>query len=188
MKVYKVSIGAACALEWPSDRMVIQVLDDSTDLVVKDLVKIECQRWKSKGVNIRYEVRQNRKGYKAGALKEGLMRDYVRECEFIAMFDADFQPESDFLLRTIPFLVHNPDIALVQTRWKFGTAGVWRISAINDAGGWKERTTVEDMDLAVRTALLGLKFVYVGAVKIPLWGVVYVPTVITLCKALGSPR
>jgi beta-mannan synthase len=36
------------------------------------------------------------------------------------MFDADFQPESDFLLRTVPFLVHNPDIALVQTRWKFG--------------------------------------------------------------------
>ncbi|XBI24168.1 hypothetical protein VPH35_049294 [Triticum aestivum] len=302
----EVSIGAACALEWPSDRMVIQVLDDSTDPVVKDLVKIECQRWKSKGVNIRYEVRQNRKGYKAGALKEGLIRDYVRECEFIAMFDADFQPESDFLLRTVPFLVHNPDIALVQTRWKFvnsdeclltrflemsldyhfkfeqeagsivysffgfnGTAGVWRISAINDAGGWKERTMVEDMDLVVRTALLGLKFVYIGAVKvkselpstfkayrfqqhrwscgpanlfkkmlveilqnkkvsfwsklhllydfffvgkiiahivtfiyycfatpvsvffpeiqIPLWGVVYVPTVITLCKALGSP-
>uniref|UniRef100_A0A453DQ17 glucomannan 4-beta-mannosyltransferase n=1 Tax=Aegilops tauschii subsp. strangulata TaxID=200361 RepID=A0A453DQ17_AEGTS len=248
-EVYKVSIGAACALEWPSDRMVIQVLDDSTDPVVKELVKTECQRWKGKGVNIRYEVRGNRKGYKAGALKQGLMRDYVRECKFIAMFDADFQPESDFLLRTVPFLVHNPDIALVQTRWKFvnsdkclltrfqemsldyhfkfeqeagsivysffgfnGTAGVWRISAINDAGGWEDRTTVEDMDLAVRTALLGWKFVYVGAVKIaahtvtfiyycfaipvsvffpeiqiPLWGVVYVPTVITLCKALGSP-
>ncbi|XBI68677.1 hypothetical protein VPH35_047848 [Triticum aestivum] len=306
-EVYKLSIGAACALEWPSDRVVIQVLDDSTDPAVKDLVEIECQRWKGKGVNIKYEVRGNRKGYKAGALKEGLKHDYVQECEFIAMFDADFQPESDFLLRTVPFLVHNPDIALVQTRWKFvnsdeclltrfqemsldyhfkfeqeagsivysffgfnGTAGVWRISAIDDAGGWKDRTTVEDMDLAVRTALKGWKFVYVGAVKvrselpstfkayrfqqhrwscgpanlfkkmlveilenkkvsfwsklhllydfffvgkiaahtvtfiyycfaiplsvffpeiqIPLWGVVYVPTVITLCKALGSPR
>ncbi|KAF7026140.1 hypothetical protein CFC21_038266 [Triticum aestivum] len=305
-EVYKLSIGAACALEWPSDRVVIQVLDDSTDPAVKDLVEIECQRWKGKGVNIKYEVRGNRKGYKAGALKEGLKHDYVQECEFIAMFDADFQPESDFLLRTVPFLVHNPDIALVQTRWKFvnsdeclltrfqemsldyhfkfeqeagsivysffgfnGTAGVWRISAIDDAGGWKDRTTVEDMDLAVRTALKGWKFVYVGAVKvrselpstfkayrfqqhrwscgpanlfkkmlveilenkkvsfwsklhllydfffvgkiaahtvtfiyycfaiplsvffpeiqIPLWGVVYVPTVITLCKALGSP-
>ncbi|XP_037415954.1 probable glucomannan 4-beta-mannosyltransferase 11 [Triticum dicoccoides] len=305
-EVYKLSIGAACALEWPAERVVIQVLDDSTDPVVKDLVEIECQRWKGKGVNIKYEVRGNRKGYKAGALKEGLKHDYVQECEFIAMFDADFQPESDFLLRTVPFLVHNPDIALVQTRWKFvnsdeclltrfqemsldyhfkfeqeagsivysffgfnGTAGVWRIAAIDDAGGWKDRTTVEDMDLAVRTALKGWKFVYVGAVKvrselpstfkayrfqqhrwscgpanlfkkmlveileskkvsfwsklhllydfffvgkiaahtvtfiyycfaiplsvffpeiqIPLWGVVYVPTVITLCKALGSP-
>uniref|UniRef100_A0A453GQK4 glucomannan 4-beta-mannosyltransferase n=1 Tax=Aegilops tauschii subsp. strangulata TaxID=200361 RepID=A0A453GQK4_AEGTS len=201
-EVYKLSIGAACALEWPSDRVVIQVLDDSTDPAVKDLVEIECQRWKGKGVNIKYEVRGNRKGYKAGALKEGLKHDYVQECEFIAMFDADFQPESDFLLRTVPFLVHNPDIALVQTRWKFvnsdeclltrfqemsldyhfkfeqeagsivysffgfnGTAGVWRISAIDDAGGWKDRTTVEDMDLAVRTALKGWKFVYVGAVK-----------------------
>lgn len=305
-EVYKLSIGAACALEWPSDRLVIQVLDDSTDPVVKDLVEIECQRWKGKGVNIKYEVRGNRKGYKAGALKEGLKHSYVRECEYIAMFDADFQPESDFLLRTVPFLVHNPDIALVQSRWKFvnsdeclltrfqemsldyhfkfeqeagsviysffgfnGTAGVWRISAIEDAGGWKDRTTVEDMDLAVRTTLQGWKFVYVGDVQvrselpstfkayrfqqhrwscgpanlfkkmmveilenkkvsfwskihllydfffvgkiaahtvtfmyycfalpvsvffpeiqIPLWGVVYVPTVITLCKALGSP-
>jgi beta-mannan synthase len=86
----------------------------------QDLVETECQRWKSKGVNIKYEVRGNRKGYKAGALKEGLKHDYVADCEYIAMFDADFQPDSDFLLRTIPFLVHNPEIALVQARWKFG--------------------------------------------------------------------
>uniref|UniRef100_A0A0A8Y0Y5 Glycosyltransferase 2-like domain-containing protein n=1 Tax=Arundo donax TaxID=35708 RepID=A0A0A8Y0Y5_ARUDO len=107
-EVYKLSIGAACALEWPSDRFVIQVLDDSTDSVVKDLVEMECQRWKNKGINIKYEVRGNRKGYKAGALKEGLKHDNVKDCKYIAMFDADFQPESDFLLRTIPFLVHNP--------------------------------------------------------------------------------
>ncbi|XP_040382534.1 probable glucomannan 4-beta-mannosyltransferase 11 [Oryza brachyantha] len=305
-EVYKLSIGAACALDWPADRVVIQVLDDSTDPTVKDLVEKECQKWQGKGVNIKYEVRGNRKGYKAGALKEGLKHDYVKECEYIAMFDADFQPESDFLLRTVPFLVHNSEIALVQTRWKFvnaneclltrfqemsldyhfkyeqeagsvvysffgfnGTAGVWRIAAIDDAGGWKDRTTVEDMDLAVRAMLQGWKFVYVGDVKvkselpstfkayrfqqhrwscgpanlfkkmmveilenkkvsfwnkvhlwydfffvgkiaahtvtfiyycfvipvsvwlpeveIPLWGVVYVPTVITLCKAVGTP-
>ncbi|XP_062196335.1 probable glucomannan 4-beta-mannosyltransferase 11 isoform X1 [Phragmites australis] len=305
-EVYKLSIGAACALEWPSDRVFIQVLDDSTDPVVKDLVEMECHKWRSKGINIKYEVRGNRKGYKAGALKEGLKHDYVKDCEYIAMFDADFQPESDFLLRTVPFLVHNPEIALVQTRWKFvnadeclltrfqemsldyhfkfeqeagssvysffgfnGTAGVWRISAIDDAGGWKDRTTVEDMDLAVRATLQGWKFVYIGDIKvkselpstfkayrfqqhrwscgpanlfkkmmveillnkkvslwnkihlwydfffvgkvashtvtfiyycfaipvsvlfpeiqIPLWGVVYVPTVITLLKSLGTP-
>ena len=81
---------------------------------------MECHRWMSKGVNIKYEVRGNRKGYKAGALKEGLKHDYVKDCQYIAMFDADFQPESDFLLRTIPFLVHNPEIALVQARWRFG--------------------------------------------------------------------
>ncbi|KAH7656353.1 Glucomannan 4-beta-mannosyltransferase protein [Dioscorea alata] len=175
-EVYKLSIGAACCLDWPSDRMIIQVLDDSTDLTVKDLVKLECENWKSKGVNITYEVRNNRQ---------------------------DFQPESDFLMRTIPFLVYNPDIALVQARWKFvnadecmmtriqemslnyhfkieqeagsstfaffgfnGTAGVWRIKAIDNAGGWKDRTTVEDMDLAVRAGLEGWKFVYVGDVHV----------------------
>lgn len=47
-----------------------------------------------------------------------------------------------------------------------GTAGVWRISAINDAGGWNDRTTVEDMDLAVRAALHGWKFIYVGDIKV----------------------
>ena len=84
------------------------------------MVETECQRWASKGVNIKYEIRDNRNGYKAGALKEGLKRSYVKECEHVAIFDADFQPEPDFLHRTIPFLVHNPQIGLVQARWKFG--------------------------------------------------------------------
>lgn len=47
-----------------------------------------------------------------------------------------------------------------------GTAGVWRIAAINEAGGWKDRTTVEDMDLAVRTSLRGWKFVYLGDLQV----------------------
>ncbi|PHT61147.1 putative mannan synthase 11, partial [Capsicum annuum] len=159
--------------------------------------------WAGKGVNIKYEIRDNRKGYKAGALKEGMKHNYVKMCDFVAIFDADFQPESDFLLRTVPFLVHNPEIGLVQARWKFvnsdeclltrmqemsldyhfkvgqevgsathaffgfnGTAGVWRISALNEAGGWKDRTIVEDMDLAVRAGLKGWKFVYVGDLKV----------------------
>lgn len=202
-EVYQLSIGAACGLSWPSDRIIIQVLDDSTDPITKNLVEIECQRWASKGINIKYEIRDNRNGYKAGALKEGMKHSYVKECDFVAIFDADFQPEPDFLWRTIPFLVHNPQIGLVQARWKFvnaneclmtrmqemsldyhftveqevgsstyaffgfnGTAGVWRISAINEAGGWKDRTTVEDMDLAVRASLKGWKFVYVGDLKV----------------------
>ncbi|XP_021731466.1 glucomannan 4-beta-mannosyltransferase 9-like isoform X2 [Chenopodium quinoa] len=165
-EVYQLSIGAACGLSWPSDRIIIQVLDDSTDPITKNMVEMECQRWGSKGINIKYEIRDNRKGYKAGALKEGMKHNYVKECDFVAIFDADFQPEPDFLWRTIPFLVHNPEIGLVQARWKFGTAGVWRISAINEAGGWKDRTTVEDMDLAVRASLKGWKFVYVGDLKV----------------------
>lgn len=202
-EVYQLSIGAACGLSWPSDRIIIQVLDDSTDPIIKNLVEMECQRWRSKGVNIKYEIRDNRNGYKAGALKEGMKRNYVKECDYVAIFDADFQPEPDYLWRTIPFLVHNPQIALVQARWKFvnadeclmtrmqemsldyhfkveqevgsstyaffgfnGTAGVWRISALNEAGGWKDRTTVEDMDLAVRASLNGWKFVYIGDLKV----------------------
>ncbi|KAF5737489.1 glucomannan 4-beta-mannosyltransferase 9 [Tripterygium wilfordii] len=202
-EVYQLSIGAACGLSWPSDRIIIQVLDDSTDPTIKDLVELECQRWASKGINIKYEVRDNRNGYKAGALKEGMKRSYVKNCDFVAILDADFQPEPDFLWRTIPFLVHNPQLGLVQARWKFvnsdeclmtrmqemsldyhftveqevgssthaffgfnGTAGVWRISALNEAGGWKDRTTVEDMDLAVRASLKGWKFLYLGALKV----------------------
>lgn len=80
----------------------------------------ECQRWAGKGVNIKYEIRDNRNGYKAGALKQGLKHSYVKQCDYVVIFDADFQPESDFLWRTIPFLVHNPQLALVQARWKFG--------------------------------------------------------------------
>ncbi|KAJ6720170.1 hypothetical protein OIU85_023393 [Salix viminalis] len=202
-EVYQLSIGAACGLSWPSDRVIIQVLDDSTDPAIKSLVEVECQRWASKGINIKYEIRDNRKGYKAGALREGMKHSYVKLCDYVAIFDADFQPEPDFLWRSIPFLVHNPEIALVQARWKFvnsdeclmtrmqemsldyhftveqevgsatyaffgfnGTAGVWRISALNEAGGWKDRTTVEDMDLAVRASLKGWKFVYVGDLKV----------------------
>lgn len=202
-EVYQLSIGAACGLSWPSDRIIIQVLDDSTDPAIKDLVELECQRWASKGINIRYEIRDNRTGYKAGALKEGMKRSYVKHCDYVAIFDADFQPESDFLWRSIPFLVHNPEIGLVQARWKFvnsdeclmtrmqemsldyhftveqevgsstyaffgfnGTAGIWRIAAINEAGGWKDRTTVEDMDLAVRASLKGWKFLYLGTLEV----------------------
>ncbi|KAK6936154.1 Glycosyltransferase 2-like [Dillenia turbinata] len=192
-----------CNLSWPTDRLVIQVLDDSTDPVIKEMVEVECKRWASKGINIVYQIRETRGGYKAGALKEGLKRSYVKHCDYVAIFDADFQPEPDFLRRAIPFLVFNPDIALVQARWRFvnadeclmtrmqemsldyhftveqevgssthaffgfnGTAGVWRIAAINEAGGWKDRTTVEDMDLAVRTSLRGWKFVYLGDLQV----------------------
>ncbi|XP_064943433.1 probable glucomannan 4-beta-mannosyltransferase 4 isoform X1 [Musa acuminata AAA Group] len=202
-EVYKLSIGAACALTWPPDRIIIQVLDDSTDPMIKNLVEQECRTWASKGINIAYEVRENRKGYKAGALKKGMEQTYAQQCDYVAIFDADFQPESDFLMRTIPFLMYNSRIALVQARWDFvnyskclmtriqkisldyhfkveqesgsssyaffgfnGTAGVWRISAINEVGGWKDRTTVEDMDLAVRASLKGWKFLYVGDVKV----------------------
>lgn len=88
--------------------------------ILQQMVEQECQRWASKGVNIRYQIRENRGGYKAGALRDGLKKGYVKHCQYVAMFDADFQPDPDFLKRSIPFLVHNPEIALVQARWRFG--------------------------------------------------------------------
>lgn len=171
-EVYKLSIGAACALSWPSDCLIVQVLDDSTNEVLRALVELECQKWVEKGVEVKYETRNNRNGYKAGALRDGLQKQYVQECEFVAIFDADFQPDKDFLWRTIPYLLENAELGLVQARWKFvnadaclmtrlqemsldyhfsveqevgssmysffgfnGTAGVWRLQAVYDAGG-----------------------------------------------------
>lgn len=84
------------------------------------MIEKECQRWASKGVNITYQIRSSRGGYKAGALKEGLTHDYVSDCKYVTIFDADFHPEPDFLQRAIPFLEFNPKIALVQARWRFG--------------------------------------------------------------------
>ncbi|XP_042435844.1 probable glucomannan 4-beta-mannosyltransferase 11 [Zingiber officinale] len=202
-EVYEISIGAACTLAWPNDKLIIQVLDDSTDITIRELVQEECGKWQRKGRNIHYISRDNRNGYKAGALKEAMELDYVKKCDYVAIFDADHEPPTDFLLRSVPFLMHNHEIALVQARWKFvnanecimtriqemslnyhfkveqqsgsstmaffgfnGTAGVWRILAINEADGWKERTTVEDMDLAVRATLRGWKFLYIGDLKV----------------------
>ncbi|GJM90476.1 hypothetical protein PR202_ga06758 [Eleusine coracana subsp. coracana] len=249
-EVYQLSIGAVCGLSWPSDRLVVQVLDDSTDPVIKEMVRVECERWARKGINITYQIRDDRKGYKAGALRAGMKHAYVRECEYVVIFDADFQPEPDYLKRTIPLprpqpadrtgpgaleirgspaartilrylqsrclAQHNTARFIISTTaaaaqpaavsggfgrevnadeclmtrmqemsldYHFtveqevsssvcaffgfnGTAGVWRIAAINEAGGWKDRTTVEDMDLAVRASLKGWKFVYVGDVQV----------------------
>ncbi|KAF3576135.1 hypothetical protein DY000_02035337 [Brassica cretica] len=119
-EVCEQSIAAACRISWPSNRIIIQVLDDSTDPASKELVRRECERWSRQGVNITFEIRDNRNGYKAGALREGMKHSYVKQCDYIAIFDADFQPEPDFLHRTVPFLIHNPKLALVQGRWEFG--------------------------------------------------------------------
>ncbi|VAH53583.1 unnamed protein product [Triticum turgidum subsp. durum] len=160
-QVYRLSIGAACGLWWPADKLVIQVLDDSTDAGIRALVEAECRRWAGKGVQIRYENRSNRSGYKAGAMREGLKKGYARDCELVAVFDADFQPDADFLRRT-----QEVGSACHGFFGFNGTAGVWRVQALADAGGWKDRTTVEDMDLAVRASMRGWRFVYAGDVQV----------------------
>ncbi|XAR69698.1 Glucomannan 4-beta-mannosyltransferase [Bertholletia excelsa] len=202
-EVFQLSISAACRLSWPSHRLIIQVLDDSTDYTIRGMVEEECKRWERKGINIKHECRDKRRGYKAGALARGMALTYAGDCDYVAIFDADFQCEADFLRRSLPFLIHNPHLALVQTRWKFvnadeclmtrmqemsldyhftveqevgsstfaffgfnGTAGVWRKAAIEEAGGWKDRTTVEDMDLAIQASLQGWQFLYLGSVQV----------------------
>lgn len=101
-----------CELEYPSYKLEIQVLDDSTDdSLVNTLALIN--KYKSQGIDINHLTRKNRIGFKAGALKEGLV--FVKG-EFIAIFDADFLPKKNWLLLTIPNF-KNPKIGVVQTRW-----------------------------------------------------------------------
>ncbi|KAJ3695403.1 hypothetical protein LUZ60_000780 [Juncus effusus] len=202
-EVYEQSICAICQLDWPKDRFLIQVLDDSDDESIMSLIQSEVAKWQERGINIIYRHRLVRKGYKAGNLKSAMSCDYVKYYEFVTIFDADFQPNPDFLKQTIPHFKGNPDLGLVQARWSFvnkdenlltrlqyinmsfhfeveqqvngiflnffgfnGTAGVWRIKCLEDSGGWLERTTVEDMDIAVRAHVNGWKFIFLNDVKV----------------------
>jgi xyloglucan glycosyltransferase 4 len=100
--VYEQSISTVCQLDWPKDRLLIQVLDDSDDEIIQNLIRAEVTDWKDKGVNIIYRHRLVRTGYKAGNLKSAMACEYVKDYEFVAIFDADFQPNPDFLKETIP--------------------------------------------------------------------------------------
>lgn len=104
----------AARLEWPRDRLEIQVLDDSTDDTC-GIVDETVSRLVLEGMNIRVFRRGHRKGYKAGALQEGMAH---AAGEFIAIFDADFLPQPDFLVRTVPCF-SDPKVGMVQARWTF---------------------------------------------------------------------
>ncbi len=99
-------------LEYPNEKLEIQVLDDSTDESVEITAK-HVKKLKEQGLDIHHIRRTNRKGFKAGALKEGLK---IAKGEFIAIFDADFLPKKDWLLQTIPYF-KDSEIGVVQTRW-----------------------------------------------------------------------
>jgi len=106
-------IKSVCMIEYPKDKLHIQVLDDSTDesTIIASKVVDEC---KAAGYDIEYIHRTNREGFKAGALKAGLES---AKGEFVAIFDADFVPNSDFLMKTIPHF-KDKNIGMVQTRWE----------------------------------------------------------------------
>lgn len=102
MQVYEQSISAVCQIDWPKDRLLIQVLDDSDDESIQCLIKAEVTQWGQRGINIIYRHRLVRTGYKAGNLKSAMSCDYVKDFEYVAIFDADFQPNPDFLKLTVP--------------------------------------------------------------------------------------
>jgi cellulose synthase/poly-beta-1,6-N-acetylglucosamine synthase-like glycosyltransferase len=192
-------IDAVCALDYPRERLEIQVLDDSTD-ETRSIAESAVRRFSAQGIDIKYFHRTDRRGYKAGALEAGLK---VARGEFIAIFDADFLPTRDFLDRLLPFF-KDARVGMVQARWghinqdyslltkiqsilldghfvlehggrhragRFfnfnGTAGVWRRTTIDDAGGWQHDTLTEDLDLSYRAQLRGWRFVFVPEVIAP---------------------
>jgi cellulose synthase/poly-beta-1,6-N-acetylglucosamine synthase-like glycosyltransferase len=185
-------IRATCAIDWPHDRLEIQVLDDSTDHSA-DIARRTIDEMAARGVPIRYIHRTNREGYKAGALEAGLKE---ASGELIAIFDADFLPPRDILHNVVHYFTEEK-IGMVQVRWDHlnrdaslltrsqaifldghfiiehtarnrsgrfmhfnGTAGVWRRTTIDDAGGWQHDTLTEDLDLSYRAQMRGWQFVY----------------------------
>jgi len=103
---------AVSRLDYPADRLQIQVLDDSTDDTAL-LVARQVRQLQEQGINIVHLHRANRSGFKAGALSEGLK---TASGDFIAIFDADFIPPADWLKKTIPAF-QRPDLGCLQTRW-----------------------------------------------------------------------
>ena len=110
--VAKRLIEVVCSLDYPGEKLEIQVLDDSID-ETQDICKQEVLRHQNLGHNIVYIHRTDRSGYKAGALKNGLRQ---ARGELIAIFDADFIPLPDFLRRTVRYF-SDDKIGMVQTRW-----------------------------------------------------------------------
>lgn len=192
-------IDAACALDYPRDKLEIQLLDDSSDESFQ-IAFAKVAEWKERGFRISQVRRTARTGFKAGALDYGLK---LSQAPFVAIFDADFVPDPQFLKCTIP-LFAKADTGMVQTRWGHlnrdfslltrvqafaldahftveqtgrnlgghyinfnGTAGVWRRSCIEDAGGWSAETLTEDLDLSYRAQMRGWRFRYLEGVASP---------------------
>lgn len=185
-------VDAVAALDWPADRLQIQLLDDSTDDTARAAAHA-LARARAQGIDAEVLHRDDRTGFKAGALAAGL--ESARG-ELIAIFDADFVPNPGFLRALVPHF-SEPEVGMVQARWGHlnrdanavtraeavlldghfvlehvarnrggawfnfnGTAGIWRRSAIEDAGGWQHDTLTEDLDLSYRAQLRGWRFVY----------------------------
>ena len=190
-------IDAVAKLNYPSELLQIQILDDSTDQT-SELIQAKLSAYPT--LNFQYLHRTNRQGFKAGALREALPS---AEGEFIAIFDADFVPDPDFLIKTLPYF-STSEVGMVQSRWTHlnqnyslltqlqafaldahflieqsgrnqqgafinfnGTGGIWSKSCILDAGNWHDDTLTEDLDLSYRAQRKGWKFVYRPEIESP---------------------
>jgi glycosyltransferase involved in cell wall biosynthesis len=121
-------IDAVCAMRYPRDRLEVQVLDDSTD-ECQSVARQAVERWQAQGVQIQYLHRDHRDGYKAGALNTGLT---TARGELVAIFDADFLPQPQFLEETVHHFT-DERVAVVQTRWEHlnrGTSLLTQVQAI----------------------------------------------------------
>jgi cellulose synthase/poly-beta-1,6-N-acetylglucosamine synthase-like glycosyltransferase len=162
-------IGGVCDIDYPKDKLEIQVLDDSTDETV-NVAKRVVKEKKQQGFDISYIHRENRQGYKAGALKEGLK---TAKGKYIAIFDADFMPRKNFLKETLPFF-NDEKVGMVQTRWEhlngnhsiltkaqaLALDGHFVIEQTVRNKNWHADTLTEDLDLSYRAQLNGWKFIF----------------------------
>ena len=105
-------VAAVCRVEYPRDLFEVQVLDDSTD-ETQGIARACVERWRAEGVDVHYVHRADRRGFKAGALENGLR---TATGELVAVFDADFVPPPDFLLRSVQHFT-DPGVGVVQARW-----------------------------------------------------------------------
>ncbi|HHX42724.1 MAG TPA: glycosyltransferase [Chloroflexi bacterium] len=191
-------VEAVAALDYPRDRLQVQVLDDSADDTTELAQRLVAYH-AARGLDIELVHRSDRTAYKAGSLALGL---HSATGEYVAVFDADFVPPKDWLLRTLPYLEAQPDLGYVQTRWGHlndgfsfltmaqalvldiqfaiehparcatgcfvnanGTAGIWRRTCIESAGGWNGDTLTEDLDLSFRTQIAGWRVLYLRDVS-----------------------
>jgi cellulose synthase/poly-beta-1,6-N-acetylglucosamine synthase-like glycosyltransferase len=190
---------AVARIDYPRDRLTVQLLDDSTDDTVEVGAQV-CDELRAGGLAIEHVRRDSREGFKAGALAHGLDRD---DAEFVAIFDADFIPPSQFLKTVVPYFA-KAGVGMVQARWDHfnlgqnlltrlqsffidghfilehtyrhrtgrffnfnGTAGIWRRTCIDDAGGWSSSSITEDTEISFRAYVKGWEFVYLRDLTVP---------------------
>ena len=113
------ALQSAGGLDWPRDRLTIQLLDDSTDLT-SDIAVHAVARLRQQGIDAQHVRRTDRSGFKAGALEAGMA---LCDAPFAAVFDADFVAPSDWLRRAMAAMLANPRAAFVQTRIEWGNGG-----------------------------------------------------------------